>query len=136
MATPESMFDLPEEEKKHVVELIDTMIADMQARADEFLTEVDEARDQINAVADQLSPAEVERRDLVTGVGQMSAEYALVPLRFLKQHREALLRNGPDLIFLLRDIIVNGQEGTRAAVETYQANIDAAARAQDEEDPS
>lgn len=121
--TTESMFDLPPEELAHVTMMLDGMIADMEARTDEFLKEVDVARDTLNAVAGELTPAEIERRDLTTALGQMSAEYALVPLKFMKNNREALLRNGPDLIFLIRDIVVSGQEATAEAVEEYQRNV-------------
>ena len=132
----ESMFDLPPEELAHVTQMLDGMIADMEARTDEFLQEVDTARDALNAVAGNMTAAEVERRDLTTALGQMSAEYALVPLKFMKVNREALLRNGPDLIFLIRDIVVGGQEAVARAVEEYQENVQQALDSKDAEDKS
>lgn len=134
MTTPGSMFEIPEEDMQKLTTMLDEMIADMEERADLFLKQVDKERDSLNAVEEQLTPEEVERRDLATGLSQMSADFALVPLRFLKTNRDALLRNGPDMIYLVVDMVMNSQEGVQAAVQEYQAQVNAALGRADEQE--
>lgn len=128
---PGSMFDVPQQMRDDLASMVDRMIGDMEERANDFLKQIDEQRDTLNMVADQLTPAELERRDLVNGLGQMSADYALVPLKFVKTNREALLRNGPDLIYLIVDIVMGCQEAVKTAVEQYEKGVDDASRAMD-----
>lgn len=121
--TTESMFDIPQEDRAKLEATVDEMIADMDTRSEEFMKELDQTRDALNAISDQLTPAEIERRDLANGLSQMSVEFALVPHLFLKQNRDALLRNGPDLIVLIANMVANSQAGLAAAVLEYQGGI-------------
>lgn len=119
----ESMFDIPEEERAKLAVVIDEMIADMDVRSEEFMRDLDAQRDRLNAISDQLTPAEVERRDLANGISQMSVDFALVPHQFLKNNRDALLRNGPDLIYLIAQMVMNSQIAVGEAVNEYQRGI-------------
>jgi hypothetical protein len=127
----ESMFDIPEEERTKLAAVIDEMIADMDTRSDEFMKALDAQRDRLNALSDQLTPAEMERRDLANGISQMSVEFALVPHQFLKANRDALLRNGPDLVYLIVNMVMNSQAAVGAAVDEYQRDIQDALNSDD-----
>lgn len=119
----QSMFSMPEDIRAELEEHLDALTVATTQRADEFLRTVDEERDRTNSAQETLTDAEIERRDLVNAISQLSADMALLPVKFLETNREALLRNGPDLIFLVADMLSMSAEGMQRAVMTYQGNV-------------